>query len=981
MKKRIFGIFLAFMLTVLQIGGAAAVFAGEDPSITSVAKQSEVTENGRVKVTYEVSGTNLTTVGIKVKEGPNSTIAADQYTVVRSGSGSSQTVSVLLPKNNDPWDVTYNILFYPTETTQGVASAAKESVTVKPDGGGSGPVTPSEAQITSFGIQTPSGDQTELTLPAEGGSQSFHILGSGMTKDNIEVSVTNGAEVEGKFAAPTGTTAYCYINFPKNTESTEKSYVVTANIKGKTDKKTVNVTVKGKEGGTNPGGSGGNASITDAVVNPNNVPAEGGNAALEITGEGLTADNWKVDVKAYIKGTNFEISKLVAAVNNKSENGATIVIPKNTMRNDIEYKVTVTGSDPSKPVIKSILQAKNEEGAGVDVQPTSTMMIGNNKLVVLFNEEIKAAKEGDALKDLIFIANSTDEAKDQIKLKPADKVTVEGKKITIDFAEPIKNMPTTESLYIKKGALRNAADELLNNIAAYIKTGINVEKITVDPEVMTYKAGNVTALIKGSNLDQVDVDDVKASIKRTIDDKFIDDIDFKITAGKDIKIEYTLPENTTDDTISYQLVVSIAGGNAVYNIDDNNRAYAPVTSVLPKGKGVSERTLSGISLNVMGVTKDHGMANNYAEAFVSKHIGSLKTIIKLTGTNLSSDPETGTDIRMIDENGVVWPFYHIAECDGTFRFVGVNYEHKTGITGDGNNQLIELLPPRKAGTDKVYTIQVSLDGGQTWLDAPKATLKVNNAGISGEPGWFEAGKDNLVETKVKYVDENGKEIADADTYKGYKESMMIGFGISPKKIDGYELKEEPEWYTRFKNETFDNGHTLQAAYIGEYKFVYKNTAPVKPGSKDNVMLKGMHSLWNPAVGGDMYFKSSGDFTGFISVKVTGADGYDRILISGDDYIASEGSIKVTLKESYIKTLKPGKYQLHINASSGVATTDFTIAQLGTSNNNSSSVAAASTIGVKTGDNTYILGFGIAAIIAFAVLTEIAYLRKKQADNR
>lgn len=48
----------------------------------------------------------------------------------------------------------------------------------------------------------------------------------------------------------------------------------------------------------------------------------------------------------------------------------------------------------------------------------------------------------------------------------------------------------------------------------------------------------------------------------------------------------------------------------------------------------------------------------------------------------------------------IWPVYHIPECDGSWRFVGIDGVNKNGVIGDGNSQFVEILPPRYAGTNK-----------------------------------------------------------------------------------------------------------------------------------------------------------------------------------------------------------------------------------------------------------------------------------------
>lgn len=173
-----------------------------------------------------------------------------------------------------------------------------------------------------------------------------------------------------------------------------------------------------------------------------------------------------------------------------------------------------------------------------------------------------------------------------------------------------------------------------------------------------------------------------------------------------------------------------------------------------------------------------------------------------------------TKVRAVDENGIIWPVYQISECDGTWRFIAIAGPHRNGVFGDGNSQLIELLPPRYAGTNKTYKIQVAIDG-ENFIEEPCVTLKVLNENIKGEYEFRDCTDKNFKYVTVQYVDESGKEIAEKDVYKGYSISMPEGFGIKPKQINGYTLVEEPTL-----DEWVEEGRT--------YSYIYKstNTDPV-----------------------------------------------------------------------------------------------------------------------------------------------------------
>lgn len=91
-----------------------------------------------------------------------------------------------------------------------------------------------------------------------------------------------------------------------------------------------------------------------------------------------------------------------------------------------------------------------------------------------------------------------------------------------------------------------------------------------------------------------------------------------------------------------------------------------------------------------------------------------------------------------------------------------------------------------------YTIQVAIDG-VNFIDALTVKLTVDNESVMNETGFTPCGVENIRNVVVRYVEEGtGKELAEADVYKGYMVTMVAGLGIAPKEIEGYELVKSPE---------------------------------------------------------------------------------------------------------------------------------------------------------------------------------------------
>lgn len=100
---------------------------------------------------------------------------------------------------------------------------------------------------------------------------------------------------------------------------------------------------------------------------------------------------------------------------------------------------------------------------------------------------------------------------------------------------------------------------------------------------------------------------------------------------------------------------------------------------------------------------------------------------------------------------------------------------------------------------------------------------------------------------------------------------------------------------------------------------YTEEIPMLPPA----IIEGENATWKPDDATPPTFRSNAAFSDFLRVLLNGEE------LDPEYYEISEGSIIVTLKEEFLKTLKPGKYTLGIESEGGVATTEFTIAATST----------------------------------------------------
>ena len=561
------------------------------------------------------------------------------------------------------------------------------------------------------------------------------------------------------------------------------------------------------------------ANITKITATPTEIPATGGTVQLSVTGTDMTKDNWGLDIKTFISGTNqtqpASDKAGKATVKEMTENSAVVEISANGMKNDVDFVISAgpkNGEEITKQAEVTVVQA----GKGyttTSLTPESVVLADDHTVVATFKSVITAV-EGADLNKLVYIADA--DGNNRHDLTDAGKVTIDDQTVAVEYSESLKDIGTTSYLYIKEGALKTTimesgseAEKVVADIKWIIQTAARVSGIKVDKDLFDSNGGTVTATLNGYRVEDIELDKIEASIYRPGETSASD---IAVTKDKDadgrITLTFAVPKNTTQNTVSYWLNVKY-DGTPVYESAADSRGQRTTISVLPEGKTEKDRTLSMVTISGNNKTEVNNTTD--IEVQVSSNVGELKTELRVYGTNLDS---ALTKVRAIDENGIIWPVYQISECDGTWRFIAIAGPHRNGVFGDGNSQLIELLPPRYAGTNKTYKIQVAIDG-ENFIEEPCVTLKVLNENIKGEYEFRDCTDKNFKYVTVQYVDESGKEIAEKDVYKGYSISMPEGFGIKPKQINGYTLVEEPTL-----DEWVEEGRT--------YSYIYKstNTDPV-----------------------------------------------------------------------------------------------------------------------------------------------------------
>ena len=383
--------------------------------------------------------------------------------------------------------------------------------------------------------------------------------------------------------------------------------------------------------------------VTAVTATPERVPSSGGSVLIQVEGQGLTKDNWDIKYPSYIADTDIsKDSDLKATVSEKTDNSVVLTIPANTMRNDIEYRIVVSAKDGSSKASTGVIMDKKEKS--VDIRPKSVEMTDNSTIVMTMEKNVVFAFEKETLKRKIYIADYSNKETNKIALTEKDQITVENNVVTITF-DGAKTLSSTSTIYVEEGAFRDTSGVNLKAFSWLITSKPMITGIELQEDILDCNGGLVEGVLKGVRLNEVHNITAKVMYAGSIEES---NIPVTLGDGAEPAISFEVPANNTELTQSYIIDLTM-GDTPVY--------VQAVVSVLPEGVSATEQTLS--ALTISGNNKlDSGNSLTDITVKVSPQVGELKTRLNLYGTNLDS---TKTEVRAIDQYGVIWPVYHIPE--------------------------------------------------------------------------------------------------------------------------------------------------------------------------------------------------------------------------------------------------------------------------------------------------------------------------------
>lgn len=712
-------------------------------------------------------------------------------------------------------------------------------------------------------------NQDSSTLPAEGGKLKIGLmLGINNRPDGYET-----LRVKAEFKTSEGVTSEKLlsleeedlslkkgkrsfsVSIPENEENSERTITLYFNCWGDEEKfQDAPIFTITQEAGRKEVAK---AEITKLSANITEL-AKGGEILLHVKGKNLTEDNLFGKVYREEKGEYLEDEGLSESLKGGWE-GLENNRTKSLLLPDAEggiqkYKVQVGTTDAPEALFSDTLEISvggEESKKKVQFMPRLVSLSdGGRKITVYFYEKISAAKDMDFLKKSIFLKTKEEEGYAPLEAEDAlefvDEHTLE---IRLHAAKNFKN---TAKIKVEERSILDTNRQVENNpFESFLQQSGAISEVKIEEgTVLSSEGGQVRLRIKGQNLSKEKFR-LKVLPNKVFSGKEEDNIfepaDLKIEADtgfssnaeeaekEGLVVSFSIPKNESKEMKSFTLRLSADGGMSFKNRFSKQALPNEklVLTQLFEGQDESTPAISFASIQSYGTSGGGTDVVDNTHTVSPTGQESKKTLVHLYGVNFD---EKKSKIKIVDENGITWYPVNDSTSDSASNFIMIAFNH-TGITGNGNSQVMEVICPNNFKGDRTFTYYIAPDGVHYDMQH-KVTATVLD---DKTPNKLELSGKNIRAVKVSYVDVEGNILEDPEYIQGYSFAKVMSFGIVPKELSGYKAKSYRYGSIQNKKMQWTEGDirildNLNIKDMAELQFVYEkdNTGKEeKPNLSEN----------------------------------------------------------------------------------------------------------------------------------------------------
>ena len=754
---------------------------------------------------------------------------------------SSSTI-ITLPENNTEKDITYKIH---VSIDGGKTYPANQAVTVTI------PKKVVGADTEVIAISEKGNSVGEKKFDSKGGDVNLLVsTKEDTTYDKIKAKITqivDGTEIAGDVFAQidvknTKSKSFKFnAHFPGNNGKKAKEYKVVFNAKGSDTEFQQEPVLKVIVDGKDVENAEKKVTIKSIKASVPGLPKTGGISNITIIGANLDLDKLDPSITKTIEGKTQKVELKVEKQGSDKAASFIITFPKAESDKVETYNITIGDKSVTVTVggrVSGILQ---------EILP-SRVYTNKDKTVitVYYDEEIYAvADDYKELKEGITLQANNYGQITEIKLTDKDNVTIDANKLVISLATPFKG-GINSKIIVEERLLKDKEGFEARKISQIIDIAKPIVNSSVfsKGEVLTKEGGEVELKLIGegfvqsvggvnkavntlvkvleNNKAKTELYGIKgAAFNRKNSDKI------KVNTneeGTEQTIGFTLPANDTGKTKTYSVMVSLDGGltySSALGVNIlENRAKRLVASVLPTDENDGNPSLSFMSINSYGTQGGGKEEADITHTETPNGQESKKTWVTAFGANLD---KSLTKIRIIDRNGIIWyPLQNEGTSDSTSNFIMVSSDG-TGIFGNGNTQMLEVIGMNNILTTETFTYQLAVDGKNYDTETVVTVTVPYDGGAKNTKK--EMTEDFIRSVKVSHVTDTGKVLEAETEVRGYSWSKLRSFGIRAKefancKVLGYR-KDGSEELTPMTGLNEGNVENLKSV-----QFVYEEKAPV-----------------------------------------------------------------------------------------------------------------------------------------------------------